>query len=105
MIAMAGMLKSAQAPASSSGTEAPSRKLKAERAWSSTYIARVSSPRRHGAKGEKRGGPHCVVSGLTQAISVSLLFLRHALYIYRTMGRRQWEGRLTSIREMRGTLR
>src|ERR1700683_860504 len=37
---MAGMPYSAHAPTNSSGMEAPSRKLKAERACSSTYISR-----------------------------------------------------------------
>src|SRR5439155_20818921 len=36
---MAGMPNCAHAPASSSGTAAPSRKLNPERAWSSTYLA------------------------------------------------------------------
>src|SRR4029453_5897522 len=39
MMAMAGMSNCAQAPASSSGMEAPSRKLNAEGAWSSTWGA------------------------------------------------------------------
>src|ERR1035438_10565244 len=40
---MAGMPRLAQAPARSSGTQAPSRKLKADRACSSTYIRLVDS--------------------------------------------------------------
>src|SRR5579864_4670853 len=38
---MAAMLRSTQTAASSSGTDAPSRKLKAERACSSLYINRT----------------------------------------------------------------
>src|SRR5258708_28850655 len=41
---MAGMWSWAQTAASSSGMEAPSRKLKAERAWSSMYIRTVLKP-------------------------------------------------------------
>ena len=36
---MAGRFRRAQASMRSSGTEAPSRKLNADRAWSSMYIA------------------------------------------------------------------
>src|ERR1035437_5341311 len=43
MMAMAGMPNWAQAPASSSGTAAPSRKLKAERACSSTYPSVIAA--------------------------------------------------------------
>src|ERR1035441_3062317 len=40
---MAGMPNSAQAPARSSGTDAPSRKLKAERACNSTYASVIAA--------------------------------------------------------------
>jgi hypothetical protein len=42
---MAGMLNRAHVAINSSGKEDPSRKLKAERAWSSTYKFSVPSSR------------------------------------------------------------
>src|SRR5208283_770786 len=43
--AIAGIPELAAASANSSGSEAPSRKLKAEQEWSSTYISRRFLPR------------------------------------------------------------
>src|SRR5664280_479784 len=40
---MAGMSRLAHAPARSSGTQAPSRKLKAERAWSSINASLITA--------------------------------------------------------------
>src|SRR5260370_11291797 len=49
---------STQAPTRSSGTEAPSRKLKAERAWSSVYISR--RPRVRTIPAEARRNKSCI---------------------------------------------